>query len=228
MKIGIWRTIGRHEAAGIDLVLAVELHQLFVLPRAVVLPLLLDLLHLRRVRLEVLHRVDLPHGDRHEHEPDEDDERHDRPRPGEPDRGVEPLEEAREEILDRPQRVEDGDHVVGSRVSGSRKRRRSRTWSTPPWLHGIAAEQPPPRDDRPADEAELAEGLEGVRGAARVVLAGAVRRQHARRSGASPGRARSDPPHAVTFPTTSATCSTSHAWPRDSAASASPGRAAST
>ena len=47
----------------VDLVLPVELHQLFVLPLPVVLPALLDLLHLRRVRLEVLHRVDLPHRD---------------------------------------------------------------------------------------------------------------------------------------------------------------------
>ncbi len=112
----------------VDLVLAVELHQLLVLPLLVVLPALLDLLHLRRMRLEVLHRVDLPHRHRDEHEPDEHDERDDRPRPREPCGRVEPLEEVGEEVLDRPERVRprrrSRAHTVLRRVAGTASGRR--------------------------------------------------------------------------------------------------------
>ena len=74
----------------VDLVLLVELHQLLVLALLVVLLLLLERLHLGRVRLQVLHRVDLLHGDRHEHDAHEHGQRHDRPRPREADRLVQP------------------------------------------------------------------------------------------------------------------------------------------
>src|SRR6185503_1505935 len=145
----------------VDLVLAVELHQLLVLPRAVVLPALLDLLHLRRVRLEVLHRVDLPHHHGHEHDPDEDDEGHDRPRPGEPGRAVEPLEERGEEVLERLQGIGQADDHARLPCSRSRKSERSATWSTPPWLHGLqrSSRQPatiPPRTSPSSRNASIA------------------------------------------------------------------------
>ena len=74
----------------VDLVLPVELHQLFVLALLVVLPLLLQRLHLRRVRLQVLHRVDLLDRDRDEQDPHDHGEGDDRPGPREADRLVQP------------------------------------------------------------------------------------------------------------------------------------------
>jgi hypothetical protein len=95
----------------VDVVLAVELHQLFLLPLLVGLVLLLDLLHLRRVPLEVLHRVDLPDGQRDQKEPDDHRQRDDRPRPRQADRTVraEPLEDVAEEVLEGGEDVRD-DH----------------------------------------------------------------------------------------------------------------------
>ena len=55
---------------------------------AVALVLLLDLLHLRRVPLQRLHRVDLPHRQRDEQHPHDDRERDDRPRPRQADRAA--------------------------------------------------------------------------------------------------------------------------------------------
>ena len=77
----------------VDLVLPVELHQLFVLLLLVLLVLLLDLLHLRRIALQVLHRVDLLHRQRHEQHPDDHGQRDDRPRPREADGAVQPVED---------------------------------------------------------------------------------------------------------------------------------------
>ena len=90
----------------IDVVLAVELHQFFLLPLLVGLVLLLDLLHLRSVALQVLHRVDLPDHQRHEQKPDEDGERNDRPGPRQADRAVraEPLEDPAQDVLERRER----------------------------------------------------------------------------------------------------------------------------
>ena len=69
------RELGDHRQARgrrVDVVLPVELHHLLVLLLLVALVLLLDLLHLRRVTLHRLHRVDLPHRQRHEADPDDD------------------------------------------------------------------------------------------------------------------------------------------------------------
>jgi hypothetical protein len=66
-----------------------------------VLVLLLDPLHLGRVRLQVLHRVDLPDGQRDEQHADDHDERDDRPRPGQPDGVVQVREHPREQIFER-------------------------------------------------------------------------------------------------------------------------------
>ena len=114
----------------VDLVLPVELHQLFVLLLLVALVLLLDLLHLRRVALQVLHRVDLLHRQRHEQHPDDHGERDDRPRPREVERAVEPVENVARDVLERvagsPRGREDAS-------SGSPRR----AGSKPPWLHGL-------------------------------------------------------------------------------------------
>src|SRR5262245_26176665 len=118
----------------VDLVLPVELHQLLVLPLLVVLPALLDLLHLRRVHLEVLHGVDLPHHHGHEEDPHHDDERDDRPGPRQADRVVEPLEDSGEDVL------EGRENACDDHVSSPRRRLKtvwSRTWSTPPCDHGL-------------------------------------------------------------------------------------------
>jgi hypothetical protein len=98
---------------GVDVVVLVELHQLLVhlLPVALVLPL--DLLHLRRMRLQVLHRVDLADDERDEADPDEDRQRHDRPAPRQADAVVEEVEEVPEDVLERAERAGEqrGDHA---------------------------------------------------------------------------------------------------------------------
>ena len=103
----------------VDLVLPVELHQLFVLLLPVVLVLLLDLLHLRRVLLQRLHRVDLPDRQRHEQHPDDDRRGDDRPGPAQAEVRVEPVENVTHHVLelaDDRDRVEDRvkDHRTGS------------------------------------------------------------------------------------------------------------------
>ena len=90
----------------VDVVLLVELHQLLVHLVAVALVLPLDLLHLRRVRLQVLHRVDLPDDERDEADADEDRQRDDRPRPAETGAVVEEVEDRPEEVLERRERAE--------------------------------------------------------------------------------------------------------------------------
>jgi hypothetical protein len=85
----------------VDAVLLVELHQLLLLLPLVGLVLLLDLLHLRRVPLEVLHRVDLLDRERDEDHPDDHRQRDDRPGPGQADRAMDPVEDVPEEVLER-------------------------------------------------------------------------------------------------------------------------------
>src|SRR6266550_4821396 len=110
----------------VDVVLLVELHQLFVELRPVALVLPLDLLHLRRVRLHVLHRVDLLHRQGNEQHPDDDREPDDRPRPGQAQR-VERVQDVPEQVLERRENARD-DHL---------KTFWSRAWSTPPPLQGL-------------------------------------------------------------------------------------------
>jgi hypothetical protein len=88
-------------AERVDLVLLVELHQLFVELLAVALVLALDLLHLRRMRLERLHGVDLAHGQRHEEDADENRQRNDRPGPRQPHGAVEEVENRLHDVLER-------------------------------------------------------------------------------------------------------------------------------
>ena len=217
----------------VDLVLAVELHQLLVLPLLVVLPLLLERLHLGRVRLQVLHRVDLLDGDRHEEDAHEHGEDDDRPRPGEPDRLVQPDQDPLEEVLERAQRVgerEDLERSRGCSVSWRRRpKRASSARSTPPWLHGLQRRIRQPAKTAALEEAVDPEGVDRVLRAARVVLARAGRASGGRTYAARPGRGAIPMiPHAAAFPSTSVTCSTSHWWPRVSAGSATPERAART
>ncbi len=94
----------------VDVVLPVELHQLFLLALAVGLVALLDLLHLRLVPLEGLHRVDLLHRERHEEHAHDHRHGHDRPGPGQADRPVEPEEDVVERVLERGDRAQD-DHA---------------------------------------------------------------------------------------------------------------------
>ena len=153
MKIGNWNSDRQARGGRVDLVLPVELHQLLVLPLPVVLPALLDLLHLRRVRLEVLHRVDLAHRDRHEQDPHarRRARRSTRPR-GRPDRVVEPLEDGREDVLERRQDPAD-DHRSAPR---RRKSVWSRTWSTPPCDHGLQRRSRQPGQHGATHQAVLA------------------------------------------------------------------------
>ena len=104
------RNLRQQREAGrgrVDLILAVELHQLFLLALLVGLVLLLDLLHLRHVALHRLHRVDLPDGQRHEADADDDRERDDRPSPRQPDRAVQPVEHVAKQVLDRREGAEE-------------------------------------------------------------------------------------------------------------------------
>ena len=94
----------------VDLVLLVELHELFRLPLTVRLVALLDRLHLGRVDLQALHRVDLPDRDRDEEDAHDHGQRDDRPRPREPGRLVEPREDLGEDVLERREQAAD-DHV---------------------------------------------------------------------------------------------------------------------
>src|SRR5207237_2523745 len=101
----------------------------------------------------------------------------------------------------------------------------ARAGPSPP-RQGVAAQNPPRRLHRAAHEAVLTQGVRSVLRARRVVLAG-------RRAGdAGPVEERpvdeAQPTHAAAFPNTSSTRSTSHSWPRDSAASGRPGRTTST
>jgi hypothetical protein len=94
----------------VDPVLLVELHQLFVPLLLVVLVARLQRLHLRHVGLHRLHRVDLPDGEREQHHAHEERQRDDRPRPGQPARVVEPLEQGCQRSLDRLEQEERSHH----------------------------------------------------------------------------------------------------------------------
>ena len=101
----------------VDVVLPVELHHLLVQLLAVALVLPLDLLHLRRVPLERLHRVDLPHRQRHEQDPHDDRGADDRPGPRQADVVVEPLEHPAHGVLERLEDAGDAeDEPRASRV----------------------------------------------------------------------------------------------------------------
>ena len=93
---------------------------------------------------------------------------------------------------------------------------------------GVTAEKPPGSEQAALEEAVDPERVERVLRARRVVLARAGRRQQPK--GVAPELNESDPDvlHAAALPSTSVTCSTSHWWPRVSAGSATPERAAST
>ena len=92
----------------------------------------------------------------------------------------------------------------------------------------VTAKHAPPGEQRPLQKPVSPECVERVLGAAGVVLARPRRRQQAERVAPGVNEADADDPHALAFPSTSVTCSTSHAWPRESAGSAIPGRAART
>ena len=182
--------------------LLVELHHLFVHALLVVLVLLLQRLELRRIHLQPLHRADLLDRERQDHDAHESDEHDDRPGPGEPDRRMQPFEDVREEVLDRREDVGERDHAVRrARLGG--KRRWSRTWSTPPWLHGLQRSEPPGSQQAAAQETELPKRVDRVLRAGRVVLA-ATLREGAERvpihvdagDAGGPGEA-GEPPHAV-------------------------------
>src|SRR6185437_2205026 len=90
---------------------------------AILLVLLLDLLHLRRMLLQRLHRMDLPDRQRHEDHPHDDRRGHDRPGPRQADVRVEEVEDVLHHVLEL---AEDGDRGDDHR-----------TGSNPPRLHGL-------------------------------------------------------------------------------------------
>ena len=107
-------------------------------------------------------------------------QRDDRPGPREADRRRAATRGGREDVLERRE-----DSRTRSRLHprhGSRGESvRSSTWSTPPWLHGLQRRSRQPASTAPSDEPVLAEGVDRVLRAARVVLAGAGRRQQPER-----------------------------------------------
>ena len=141
----------------VDVVLPVELHQLFVLLRLVALVLLLDLLHLRREALQVLHRVDLLHRQRHEQHPDDHRQRDDRPRPRQVHAEVQPVEDVAGDVLER---------------RDEREARGSSDRVEPSVAPRVAAQEPPAGEERAAHEALLPHRVDRVLRAGRVVLAG--------------------------------------------------------
>src|SRR5437762_14371942 len=88
---------------------------------------------------------------------------------------------------------------------------------------GVAAEQPPAGEYRPLQDPVLAQSVERVLRAGRVVLA-AVPQQRADRPAVDVDETHREVLHAAAFPSTSSTRSPSHSAPRSSAASARPGR----
>ena len=204
----------------VDVVLLVELHQLFVQLRAVALVLLLDRLHLRRVRLERLHRMDLPDRERHEDDPREDGQRDDRPRPRQADRAVE--------------EVEDRLHHVLERRAGSRRRaaRRGSRVVDPSVRPRVTAQQAPARERQPAQHAVLADRERGVLRAARVVLAGVRRDERRDQPLVEPDRRMATRaqglPSCRCLPEHLVDAGLSHSWPFASAASGKPWRTTST
>ncbi len=223
------RQLREHRQArggGVDVVLAVELHQLLVLLLLVRLVLLLNLLHLRREPLQVLHRVDLPHGERHEQDPDDHRQRDDRPRPRQADAEVQPVEDVPRRMLERRERVRHEDEREVAH----------RTGSNPPRLHGLQRSSRQPAMSAAADEPVLPERLHRVLRAGRVVLA---RRREERPEGrpVQPdepdpeiGRRAQDDVHAAAFviDSTSSTRSPSHSKPFAATASGRPARTIST
>ena len=145
---------------------------------------------------------------------------------------VQPDEDVLEEMLERLQRVREREHV--SRCSCRMLRLRGgrgahpRRESTPPWLQGLQRRRrqtanTPPLKQPWARNASIAywEQL----GWYLQVPAGVRRPKRV-----APHLDERDPDvsHAAALPSTSVTCSTSHSWPRESAGSATPERAAST
>src|SRR4051794_27567658 len=92
---------------------------------------------------------------------------------------------------------------------------------------GIAAEQPPAGEKRPFEKAVLAQRIERVLRAGRVVLA-AVAEQRADSPAIHVDEAHREKLHTAAFPSTSSTRSPSHSAPRSSAASVNPGLTIST
>src|SRR5262245_17759889 len=92
----------------------------------------------------------------------------------------------------------------------------------------VTAQEPPSRQDTPAHEAELAEGVERVLRTARVVLAGSGRGEEAERPAPCVDEPDSDVLHGRAFSRISPISATSQSLPRVSAGSARPGRAART
>ena len=219
------RQLREHRQArggGVDVVLAVELHQLLVLLLLVRLVLLLDLLHLRREPLQVLHRVDLPHGERHEQDPHEHRQRDDRPRPGQADVEVQPVEDVPRQMLERRQRIRHEDE----------REMAHRTGSNPPRLHGLQRSSRQPAMSAAPDEAVPPERLHRVLRTGRVVLA---RRREQRPEGRAVqphetdpeiGRRAQDDVHAAAFviDSTSSTRSPSQSNPFAATASGRPVR----
>ena len=210
----------------VDLVLLVEGHHRLVLLGAIALVLPLDLLHLRRVLLERLHRVDLLHGQRDEQDPDADRGADDRPGPGDAEVVVELVEHPANRVLER---LEDAEDEEGGADHG---------WSTPPCDHGLQRSKAPrglaripsraracgaPRSRTPSSSGGTCRCPPGRAGR---TSSGRGRRGRRRpRPGCERSRARVMP---RAFPSTSSTRSPSHSKPRVSAASGSPGRTTST
>jgi hypothetical protein len=130
---------------GIEPVLLVELHHLLVEALLVALVALLELLHLGREALHVLHPADALVGERQDRDPHDHGQHHDRPAPAQPDRVVPELED---DVGDVDQRLEDvgddGGHGIRwrlvdglGRAPRPRKSRCPSTRSTPPRLHGL-------------------------------------------------------------------------------------------
>src|SRR3954465_3177201 len=89
----------------------------------------------------------------------------------------------------------------------------------------VAAQKTPAGEGGAADQAALAQRVDRVLRAARVVLARVRRREQPERPAPRVDQADADVPHAAAFASTSSTRARSHSEPRDSTAPGRPGRA---
>ncbi len=155
-----------------DVVLLVELHHLLLLALLVVLVLGLDRLHLRRQLLHALHRAELLDGQREQDRAHAHRQQHDRPAPGHPDAVVEERQDRLEDVDQRLEDVRGDKHGSGGRSGRS-------GLEQPLFLdrikasvaQRIAAQQPPPGQDEPAQYAVSGYGLRRVLRARGVVAA---------------------------------------------------------
>jgi hypothetical protein len=150
-------------AKRVDLILLVELHQLLLLTLLVVLVLGLQRFQLRLQALEGLHRAELLQRQRHEQRADDHRQEHDREAPAGAQVVVEDLEHRLEHVDERLEYVRGDEHHQAPLGWSSWPEQALMLWRVEPAVTpGIAAKQPPAREDQAPEYAELSDCLRGV------------------------------------------------------------------